>query len=221
MNYETFNATAACVSALAACFAAYFAARALKASNEVTRSAFDAARPYFTFASFGLKRPTVTKALSADKEILDPTAGLIDGYIRNAGGRPAANVSGSIIILPLDARRDSRVFPIGIADDAAPGTEWNAASGRLQIIPHDFPGIEAAPAFGDPGFFVVIGVTYDDPLASRSFSQASFMRWPGIANGVVSSILVAATREEKETLSRQHARMLAPFLGLGGTQGAA
>ena len=221
MNYETFNAIAACVSALAACFAAYFAARALKASNEITRSVFDAARPYFTFLSFGLKRLTVSKALSSDKEILDPTAALIDGYIRNSGGRPATDVSGSIIICPLDTRRESRVFPIGIADDAAPGTDWNVVSGKLQIIPHDFPGVEAAPSYSDPGFFVVIGVTYDDPLASRSFSQTSFLRWPGIANGVVSSILVAATGEEKETLIRQHGRLLASFFGSGGKPGAA
>lgn len=221
MNYEIFNTVAACVSALGACFAAYFAARAFKANKEVTRTTFDAARPYFTFLSFGLKRPTVSKALSADKEILDPTAGLIDGYIRNSGGRPAANVSGSIFIFPLDPRHESRVFPICIADDAAPGTDWNLVSGKLRIIPHDFPGIDVAPNYCDPGFFVVIGVVYDDPLASRPFSQASFLRWPGIANGVVSSALVAATAEEKEMLVRTQGKILVPFLGAGRKVGAA
>jgi hypothetical protein len=212
VNYETFNTIAACVSAIAACFAAYFAARALQASNEITRSAFAAARPYFTFLSFGLKRPTVTKALTSDTEILDPTVGFIDGYIRNSGGRPAANVSGSIFVIPLDTRRESRVFPIGIADDAAPGSDWNVVSGKLQIIPREFPGVDAAPDYVDPGLFVVVGIVYDDPLGTGSFSQASFHRWPGIANGVVSSNLVAATADEKEVLIRQHGRMLAPFV---------
>jgi len=212
MDNEVFNTVASCVSALAAGAATYFAARTLKTSNAASRAEFNSGRPYFTFSEFGLRRPTISKALTSDKDLLDPTAGLVEGLIRNVGRRPASNVSGSILILPLHAHHEIRVFSIGIADDVAPATDWNVTSGRLQIIPKDYPGSDAMPVYIDPGFFVVIGVSYDDPLASTSFSQASFMRWPGISNRVVSGILVSATRDEKTSLVQMHSRLLQPFI---------
>jgi hypothetical protein len=208
--WEGLNAVAASVSAIASCVAAYFAASALKQSAASKREDFLEARPLFTFTSFGFSRPTVSKALSLEKEVLDPRAGVVTGYIRNSGRRAAANFSGFIFVLPYDERQEVRAFPIGIGDDALPGTEWNVASGHIRVIPDDFLGSNVA-RHNDPGFLVAIAVTYDDPIANESHGQISFMRWPGISDNVVSGVLVAATLEEKSRALQRHADLFAPF----------
>ena len=208
--WEGINALAACVSALAACVATYFAASTLKQSNLAKRTEFLEARPLLTFSSFSFARPTVTKALSAEKEILDPRTGIISGYIRNAGRRPACNISGFIFVLPHDQRREVKAFPIGVADDAMPGTEWNVVSGHIQVIPDSFPGADVVN-YNDPGFFVALAVTYDDPAAERSYGQVSLMKWPGVTNNVVSGVLVAASPAEKDHIQQHHAALLLPY----------
>lgn len=210
--WEALNVIAACISALAACAATYFAASTLKQSNLAKNADFIAARPLFTFSGFSFSRPTVSKALSSEEEILDPRVGIITGYIRNSGRRPACNVSGFIFLLPLNSRGEVKAFPIGIADDSMPSTEWNVASGHIQVVPHNFPGSDTLK-HNDPGFFVAVAVAYDDPLACNSHSQVSFLKWPGVTNNVVSGVLVSATLEEKNQILQQHAKLLLPFVG--------
>ncbi|WP_215395928.1 hypothetical protein [Rheinheimera oceanensis] len=208
--WEGLNAVATCISALAACFATYFAASTLKQSNLAKRAEFLESRPLFTFASFALTRPTVSKALSTEKEILDPRVGIISGYIRNSGRRPACNVSGFVFVLPHEQRKEVKAFPIGIADDAMPNTEWNVKSGYIQVVPDNFPGSDVAN-YNDPDFFVAIAIAYDDTAASTSYTQVSFMKWPGVTNNVVSGVLIAATSEEKRLMLQQHANLLLQF----------
>ncbi|HEY2395807.1 MAG TPA: hypothetical protein VGH81_07525 [Rudaea sp.] len=212
MDIELLKTIATSVSALAASASCFFAAQALKANNEAKRNEIESGRPYFILFEFGLTRPTVVAALSTKKEeVLDPTKARIEGTISNRGKRPASNVSGSVLILPIDAHYDVRVFPIGIADDAAGGTDWNVGTGALDLFPKDFPGRDAAPHYRNPGFFVVVGVQYEDPLTATPYAQSFFLRWPGISDGLVSGILVAANREERDRLIAQHSRLLQPF----------
>lgn len=212
MDQETLRTVIMSVSALAACASTIFAARTLRANNDARRAEFESARPYLTFSNFGMKRPTVSTALSSEKEMLDPTMAFVEGSVANRGLRPAANVTGALFILPVDRHGEVRVFPIGIADDVAPGTEWQVASGAVQVIPPDFPGRDEAPHYNDPGFYAVVAVQYEDPLASRSYAQLSFMRWPGISGGVVAGKLVATTREERSELTAKHSQLLQPYL---------
>lgn len=200
------------VSALAACVSSFFAARTLKANNEARRAEFEAARPYFTFSAFGLERLTVAKALTSELEMRDPTRAVVEGTVANRGLRSAANVSGAVFILPLDRHHEIRVFPIGVGDDIAPGTEWRMRSGDLQIIPPDFPGADATTHYSDPGFYVCAAVGYEDPLAAIAYAQLSFMRWPGISGNVVSGNFVAADVEERKMLIAKHSSLLQPYL---------
>ena len=199
------------ISAVAVSASAFFTARALRANNEATRAAFESQRPYFTFSGFGLERLKVAAALTSQTEMLDPTRVVVEGLLANRGRRPAANVSGALFILPLDSRREVRVFPIGVGDDVASGTEWQVRSGDLQIFPPDFPGRDAAPEYRDPGFFICAAVQYDDLLASKHCGQLSFMRWPGISGSVVAGNLIAANKEERDTLLAKHSALLQPY----------
>lgn len=206
------NTIATCISALAACLATYLAARAIRDNSETKRSEFESARPYFTFSNFGLRRPVVAKALSSDTELLDPRAARIEGLIVNDGRRHASNVCGALLILPIKEKAETGVFPISIADDVAPKSEWHVGTAILSVLPADFSGIESSPDFHDPGFFVLVAVQYTDTLASRHHTQCSFMRWPGISNGVISGQLCSASREEKGLVLDRYSDFVRPYL---------
>lgn len=212
MFSDIVNTIATCISALAACLATYFAARALKDNNESKRVDFESARPYFTFSNFGFSRPTVAKALSADKELLDPRAARIEGLLANDGRRHASDVRGVFLILPIKEGAATGMFPISIADDVAPKSEWHVSSALLRVLPEDFSGAEDFPDFHDPGFFVLVVVQYTDTLASQTHTQSSFMRWPGISGGVISGKLYSASREEKDLVIDRYSEFLQPYL---------
>lgn len=206
------NTVAACISALAACGSAYFAARVIRDNREARKMELEAARPYFTFSNFGLRRPKVAKALSARQELLDPRAARIEGLIANDGRRTASDVSGALVILPINPDVKLGTFPLGIADDVAPKSEWHVSSAPLRVVPEDFPGDKHPSDYQDPGFFVMIYVRYKDPLTTKAYKQRSFMRWPGISEGVVAGNLISASHEEKTVLLQRYGEFLRPYM---------
>ena len=212
MFSEIANTVATCISAIAACITTYLAARAIKDNNDSKRAEFESGRPYFTFSNFGLRRPTVAKALTTDTEILDPRLARIEGLISNDGRRHASDVRGVFLILPIKKDQSTGVFPISIADDVLPKSEWHVGSANISILPKEFTGIEDSPNLSDPGFFVLVAVQYTDSLASKSHTQCSFMRWPGISNGVISGQLYAASREEKDLVMGQYSSFVQPYI---------
>jgi hypothetical protein len=173
----------------------------------------DSARPYFTFANFGLRRPTIAKALSDKSEVLDPRVARIEGLIANDGRRSATDVSGALIILPIYPNEKLGTFPLSIADDMAPKSEWHVGTGLLSVIPDDLPAKRNPVEHQDPGFFVMIYVRYRDTLTSKTYKQRSFMRWPGISNGVVAGNLISADNQEKTSLIQHYAEFLRPYMG--------
>lgn len=212
MDSGVANTIATCISALAACVSTYLAARAIRDSKEARQAEFDSARPYFTFSNFGLRRPTIAKALSSETEMLDPRVVRIEGLIANDGRRSASNVSGAILILPIKKDADAGTFAIGIADDMAPKSEWHIGTTHLDLLPSDFRGREISRPYQDPGFFVMICVRYEDPLTSKNYVQNSFMRWLGISDGVISGNLLSASPEEKTMLLERYSVFLRPYL---------
>ena len=209
------NTIATCVSAIAACISTYLAARAIRDSRETRRAELEAARPYFIFSNFGLRRPTVAGALSSDKVIQDPRLARIEGLLSNDGRRAATDVIGLIFVIPVGSGRRTEVFPIEIEDDVAPKSEWHVSTAPLEIVPNNFPGIEQAPNYSDPGFFVLTCVSYMDPISMKRHVQNSFMRWPGISNGVIAGNLYAAERKDKDALLSLHAEFLRPYIENG------
>jgi hypothetical protein len=211
VDQDTIRTIITAVSALAASASTFFAARTLVANNEARRAEFDSARPYFTFFGYRLERVGVHKSLTSELEF-DPTRANIKGSVANRGLRRAANVAGSLFILPLDTRAQVGVFPLNVGDDIAPGSEWEVKSGQLQIIDPNYPGRDVAGEYRDPGFHVCVALEYEDPLASKRHVQMSFLKWPGISGGVVATDLVAATGEEKNALVVRHRPLLARYI---------
>ena len=103
-------------------------------------------------------------------------------------------------------------YKTSIADDISPGASWMVETAKIQIIPDDFPGVEDAPDYFDPGFFVFVCVSYEDVLSSKKYRQTSFMRWAGVSGGVISGKLVAGSREEFDSMAQHHSKFLAPYL---------
>ena len=213
MDSGMVNTIATCISAVAACGSAYFAARVIRDNKEARLLELEAARPYFTFSNFGLRRPSVAKALSSETELLDPRFARIEGLIANDGRRSASDVSATILILPIKLNADAGTFSLGIADDVAPKAEWHISTAILNLLSDDFLGRESA-RYQDPGFFLVINVRYEDPLTSKRYVQNSFMRWHGISGGVVSGNLHSASQLEKNLLLERYSTFLRPYLAV-------
>jgi hypothetical protein len=212
LDFNLINALAASISAVSACGSTYFAARVIRDNREARQLELDAARPYFTFTEFGLRRSVAAKALSAETDVLDPRAARIEGLITNVGRRAAIDLAGVVVILPIDREAKVGTFLIGIADDVAAKSEWHIGTGHLSVIPEELPETIQPMEYVDPGFFIMVHLRYKDPLTSKSYTQRTFMRWPGIANGIVSANLVAVTHEEKAAIIRHHELVLLPYL---------
>lgn len=173
----------------------------------------DSSRPYFTFANFGMRRAVISKALSDQRELLDPRVARIEGLIANDGRRSACDVTGALIILPTYPNAKIGTFRLDIADDVAPKAEWHLDSALLKVIPDDLATKEGTSDRHHPGFFVMIYLRYKDPLTLKTYKQRSFMRWPGISNGVVAGNLFSADNQEKTAILHQYADFLRPYLG--------
>lgn len=88
LDINLINALAASISALAACGSSYFAARVIRDNREARQLELEAARPYFTFTDFGLRRPVVAKALSTETDVLDPRVARIEGLMAKTAALP-------------------------------------------------------------------------------------------------------------------------------------
>lgn len=209
------NTIATCIAAVAACISTYLAAQAIKDNRQTKRAELEGQRPYFSFSDFGLRRPSVAKALSSDKELLDPRIASIEGLLTNDGHRAATNVSGAIFLLPVDPDRKAGAFPVGVADDVSPKLGWRISTTPIAIVPTDFSGIEHSPRYSDSGFFVFACIRYTDPLTSKSYNQNTLLRWPGISNGVVAGNLYATEHGDKEALLLRYQEFLKPYAEKG------
>jgi len=194
--------SASLANAIAAVSALAVVAAAVR-SYVLSFRAKQAAGPSFVFIDFGLDRPHIKRALSSTSEMVDPTAARITGTIKNAGKRPAKNVRSLILVLrqltPEGDEWATIPFPLEIADDMQPDTEWLVESPVLKLIDPGFKGIDVEDYF-DPGFYVFVGLAFDDAATSRHERQQAWLRWPGIRNGVISASLVEASTDEKKRL---------------------
>ena len=148
--------------------------------------------------------------------MLDPTRAKVGGILKNCGLSPAANMEASVFMLPqIEVPGDIRKaveFPTSIADEMAPGSEWLVETVELQIIDPKFQGADVEPSYYDPGSYVCIGIKYDDPVTTKHYTQISFMRWPGVAQGVIAGNLVAASKAQKDAVTTKYNSTLLSYL---------
>ncbi|MDT8991449.1 hypothetical protein RQP54_11310 [Curvibacter sp. APW13] len=202
MDSATLQSWLNALSTVAAAVSAIAAWRALKLSHESNVFQREQGRPYFSFEETRMERkPLPTSTSTGGPAELDPNVALAKGLFKNYGARPATEIASSIFIIPTDDSSPPMESPSSLADDFPPGAEWMAQLGEQTIN---------APSH--PGYFFVLGVSYNDPLTKRNYRQLFFMRWPGVKNGVVHGDIIAATREERDRLIHKHRRLLSNYV---------
>jgi hypothetical protein len=185
-------------TAIAAATSALAAWRSLKLNNENAQYQKEQGRPYFSFEDVRMERKKLPSSPDSDSHGgFDPSIAIPKGVFKNYGSRPAIEVSASIFLVFADPTVAPIEMPSSLADDFPPGAEWMAQIGEQTIN-----------SLNHPGYYVIVGVSYTDPLTKRNYRQLFYARWPGVTDGVVHGDIVVVGKEERLELLQKHRRLL-------------
>lgn len=177
----------AAVSAISGLLAAVTALVTVYITTTAWREERGSRRPYFAITEPGIK-------LSTEKLPLR-----IQINIENVGSRPASDFTERLIMMNFDLSSEPQVKETTVANE----------------IPVKIPqawylhGFDL-PAKVGPKYFVY-AISYTDRVLNKSFVQAFFMKWDGVARGKVSPDFVQVSKEEQRKLVSHLGSLLQDF----------
>ena len=182
----------AAIAASGGAISAIAALCAIWQSRMSARDAREAQRPYFLLEAPGIK-PLPNAP---------PFRVMIT--LKNSGARPATLLEGRIFMVPVSTGATSTLdttFSVGNPVPANSPTPWYYDSLVLptQCSPH----------------YILLGIEYVDPLPSRRYRQAFFMRWDGVQNGTAQPDFVHVSVSEKAMLAKRFESIIGPYEGDG------
>ena|GEM_PF-5061800 len=190
MDSATIQSLLTFASTLAAAVSAVAAWAAMRLSRESAQFEREQGRPWFSFENLRMEPRRLPRQPGEEGSgAVDHSIGIAKGNLKNYGTRPATNIQSSVFII-FD---DPNISPIesahNLTDDFPPGADWLVQFGTQQM-----------DGTNHPGFNIVAGVKYDDPLTQKHYRQLFYARWPGVLEGHVHGDMITLERGKQEAL---------------------
>lgn len=179
----------AAISAIGGSVSAIAALMTVRNSRQASKEALDALRPYFALEAPGIKQLPSSP----------PFRVLLT--LKNIGGRVANNLEGRIYI--VDNQPNSRPvldLAFSVANDIPPQSPTPWYNDTLQL------------AAQLPLHYVILGISYQDPIMNQPLKQLFCMRWDGVSNGVFHPDFVHISSAEREQIEPKIAAVFGEFI---------
>jgi hypothetical protein len=174
LKSSTFWSAIAAISAMVATLAAFYS---IKISKESAKAERLSKRAYFTISNPGVKKLSNSPPYR------------IQITLENVGHNPAVAIAGKILFIDKSMEKP-------------PDSEVDLS------ISNEVPSNSPTPWYYDnlhlpenmPPKFIVVSISYKDPILEKEYDQQFYMKWHGVKNNVTDPNFVHTSIEESERL---------------------
>lgn len=187
--FLTDEKTWAIVAAVSGAVAAIAALRSINLTVSEQKELRESQRPYITIVAPGIKPLSQSPPYR------------IQITMENIGVHPVEDLYGKIIIIDKNLKGEPQfVFGISVANEIPTKTPTPWYNDGLNLPTNVAPQ------------YIVLAISYIDPILNKSHRQTFFMKWDGVVNGQTSPDFVHVSKDEKQKIEEHLKIVLKDFI---------
>ncbi len=179
----------AAISAIGGAVSALAALATIWQSRQAAKEATESQRPYFVLEAPGIK------------QLPNSPPFRVQLTLQNAGGRVATSLEGRIFLIANQPNAQPALdLPFSVASELPPHSPTPWYNDTLQL-----------PA-QLPQHYVILGITYSDPVFEKQYKQLFCMRWDGVQNGTFHPDFVHVSNADRQQIEAQYPSVVSKYI---------